>query len=79
MPYVVPESHEPREEIPWELFAGHLLDETKTRLRKSLESWSKVSQIWNTTPSYVNSAWRPFSIVRSVSSNTPPRSTARLC
>ncbi len=22
-------SHEPREEIPWELFAGHLLDETK--------------------------------------------------
>ena len=33
-------SHEPREEIPWELFAGHLLDETKTRLRKSFESWN---------------------------------------
>ena len=32
--------HEPREEIPWELFAGHLLDETKTRLRKSFESWN---------------------------------------
>ena len=23
--------HEPRKEIPWELFAGHLLDETKTQ------------------------------------------------
>ena len=33
-------SHEPREEILWELFAGHLLDETKTRLRKSFESWN---------------------------------------
>ncbi len=32
--------HEHREEIPWELFAGHLLDETKTRLRKSFESWN---------------------------------------
>jgi len=32
--------HEPREEVPWELFAGHLLDETKTRLRKSFESWN---------------------------------------
>ena len=32
--------HERREEIPWELFAGHLLDETKTRLRKSFESWN---------------------------------------
>jgi hypothetical protein len=34
------QSHAPREEIPWELFAGHLLDETKTRLRKSFESWN---------------------------------------
>ena len=33
-------SHEPREEIPWELFAGHLLDETKTRLRRSFKSWN---------------------------------------
>ena len=32
--------HESREEIPWELFAGHLLDKTKTRLRKSFESWN---------------------------------------